>query len=71
MTAKDERSPGVEILTEILSGGRILRVKRTTHFSQRPFLLLRVTAYRPLSVPKVLPERGAKSQVLRAGSWEI
>jgi hypothetical protein len=34
MTAKDERARGVEILTEILSGGRILLVREPrTHNS--------------------------------------
>lgn len=45
MTAKDERARGVEILTEILSGGRILRVKEPRTFHNGYSYYFEVTAY--------------------------
>lgn len=45
MTAKDERARGVEILTEILSGGRILRVKEPRTFHSGYSYYFEVTAY--------------------------
>jgi hypothetical protein len=45
MTAKDERARGVEILTEILSGSRILRVKEPRTFHNGYSYYFEVTAY--------------------------
>jgi hypothetical protein len=45
MTAKDERARGVEILTEILSGGRIVRVKEPRTFHNGYSYYFEVTAY--------------------------
>jgi hypothetical protein len=45
MTANEERARGVEILTEILSGGRILQVKEPRKFHNGYSYYFEVTAY--------------------------
>lgn len=45
MTANEERARGVEIVTEILSGGRILRVKEPRTFHNGYSYYFEVTAY--------------------------
>jgi hypothetical protein len=45
MTAKDERARGVEILTEILSRGRVLQVKEPRTFNNGFAYYFEVTAY--------------------------
>jgi hypothetical protein len=45
MTAKDERARGVEILTEILSAGRVLRIKEPRTFHNGYSYYFEVTAY--------------------------
>jgi len=49
MTAKDERARGVEILTEILSGSRILRMKEPRTFHNGYSYYFEVTAYDKVS----------------------